>query len=449
MEYSEFLRLAKLGEMPHADRKIECHAFESKNPDSARAKAELAKDICAMANNGSRASYLLIGVSDDGRHLKSVTNANLTDDNLQAFCKDAIAPPPRVTVHNFVWPSSTGGRGQRLIAIQIGPNPKNAYRLNRDFIDFRNADPRARCCFRRNEVWIRRGATSDIATPEEIARLIARKKIAKAEDDAVEAVDFQRLEANQQQPRMLEEARKLFTELGYPIADLSSENPAIGFRVTIPIGSQRLVFRCVGHQAITSSFSMIQAVGQQWQYEHGMFIFLLDQISKSAFPYVGMSLNLKESWGFFSKIRVGGWNLGKMRRYIRGLQQLTGEELFPFNFEQADLSVITLTRCSSSHRLRERLSEACSLLRSDAQAQSILEEGANALNKGLQKLLREGWIYGTNTFFFGESKLKPKKGQFIDARWPNRISVRFRDARLTSAVRSILRLSNAKRTTKR
>jgi predicted HTH transcriptional regulator len=96
MGFAEFQRLAGLGEGQHIDRKIECHAFA---PDSDGAKAELAKDICAMANNGSRASYLLIGVSNDGRHLKAVKNPNLTDDNLQTFCKEAIHPPPKVRLH--------------------------------------------------------------------------------------------------------------------------------------------------------------------------------------------------------------------------------------------------------------------------------------------------------------------------------------------------------------
>jgi hypothetical protein len=49
MRYAEFETLIKAGETKHIDRKIECHAFESKHVESAKAKAELAKDICAMA----------------------------------------------------------------------------------------------------------------------------------------------------------------------------------------------------------------------------------------------------------------------------------------------------------------------------------------------------------------------------------------------------------------
>jgi hypothetical protein len=426
--------------MQHIDLKIECHAFASKNPDSERAKAELAKDICAMANNGSRASYLLIGVSDDGRNLKAVTNPNLTDDNLQVFCKDAIFPPPKLKLHVCVANPSAGREAQRFIAIQIGPNPRHAYRLSRDFIDLRNTDPRARYCFRRNEVWIRRGATSDLATPEEIVGRIRGKRIAKAEDDGTEVIEFQRLDASQQLPRMLGEASTFFTELGYTVEDISPNDPASGFRVVIPIGSRFLVFRCVAHQALTSKFPMIHAVGREWEYEHGMFILLMDQISKHAFPF-GMSLNWKEPWGFFSKIKVARWNLDRVPRYIRRFGQLIREELFPLNFEQADLCVVTLVRCASSRQLRDGLAESCTFLRSDANAQSTLEESSDALNKELKDLLREGWIYPTNTSVFGEYKLK--KGELRDDRWPHRVLARNRDARLLSAVRLILRLSRA------
>src|SRR6266481_1213000 len=166
MKFAEFIRRARLREKKNVDLKIDCHAFASRSPDSERAKAELAKDICAMANNGSSTSYLLIGVSNDGLDLKSVTNPNLTDDNLQSFCKNAIFPPPKVRVHKLVAPSSAGYRDEQLIAIQVGPNPRHAYRLNRDFIEMKNTDPKANFCFRHNEVWIRREATSDLASPE-------------------------------------------------------------------------------------------------------------------------------------------------------------------------------------------------------------------------------------------------------------------------------------------
>jgi schlafen family protein len=438
MKVTEFRRLSQLGEKRHIDLKIDCQAFASKEPESQKAKAELAKDICAMANNGSRTSYLLIGVSDNGLHLKSVTNPNLTDDNLQSFCKHSIAPPPKVKLHKCVAPPSAGHGGEQLVAIQIGPNIRHAYRLNQDFISPQNSDPKMRYHFRRNEVWIRREATSDLALPEEIVRLMRREKITEVVDDT-EMVDFSRLETSQQLPEMLRQARTFFKELDYVVDDIRSDDPLIAFRVVIPLDSRRLVFRCVAHRALTSQFPMIRAIGLDWEYEHGMFILLMDQTSKQAFPF-GTSLNWKEPWGFFSKIAVGEpyfYRTG--RRYIKGTRTPTYKELFPLNFKQADLCVVTLARCTSNHRLRERLTEACTFLKSDTNALSTLEESADIIDKGLQSCLREGWIHAIGTVF-GEYKLK--KGEFKDRRWPHDILARFRNPSLISAARLILRLSN-------
>ena len=457
MRYADFQRLVALGETAFVDFKIECHAF-AKGPNSEKARAELAKDICAMANNGSHASYLLIGVSNDGRNLKSVTNQNLTDDNLQTFCKEAIDPPPKVKVQSFETAQSEEAKARRLIAIQIGPNPRHAYRLNRNFIDLVNNDPQLRFCFHRNEVWIRRGATSDLAAPEEIVRLMGRAKIAKSETEDIESLDFSRLETKQQLPEMLNAAKTFFTELGYFVEDIYTKIPLrgreesqlIAFRVAIPFEARRFVFRCVAHQALTSAFPMIYAVGRQWEYEHGMFILLMDRVSKKAFPF-RMSQNLTEPWGFFSKIEVATWNLDRVPRYMRTLKQLSPAELFPLNFDQANLSIITLAQCKSSQQLRERLADACTFLRADTTARTLVEGSGEALNSGLQTLVREGWIqYSDNRLVIGKiNKADLKEGEFQDDRWPNKVLFRFRDSHSIEAAQATLQNSTPTRTVKR
>jgi predicted HTH transcriptional regulator len=62
MTDSEFLRLVQGGEKATVDFKVRSDIFAQTGID---AKAELAKDICAMANNGNVSSYIVIGVSDD------------------------------------------------------------------------------------------------------------------------------------------------------------------------------------------------------------------------------------------------------------------------------------------------------------------------------------------------------------------------------------------------
>ncbi len=161
MEYEKFKNLIAKGENQTTDFKIKSLAFSKGGVSTL---GELAKDICAMANNGNRSSYIIIGVSDDGSQFRSVDNDNLTDDNLQDFCKKAIFPPPKVSLVRRRWKKGKSNhRNKEFVIIQIGPNKTEIFRLARDFIDYKS-----RVCFRRHEVWIRRNAISDLATPEEI-----------------------------------------------------------------------------------------------------------------------------------------------------------------------------------------------------------------------------------------------------------------------------------------
>jgi uncharacterized protein YjbI with pentapeptide repeats len=164
MDYKKFQQLLMGGEKSNVDFKIECFAFNSR---SDAPKAELAKDICAMANN-SKSSYLIIGVSDDGNDFRSVQNANLTEEYIQDFCKTAISPHPKVKVYRKKWGHQALPEhlGKEFVIIQIGPHIQQAFHFAKDFINYSE-----KFCYRRNEVWIRRGRISDIATPEEIVKL--------------------------------------------------------------------------------------------------------------------------------------------------------------------------------------------------------------------------------------------------------------------------------------
>jgi hypothetical protein len=164
MEYSDFRRIIEEGEREHIDFKIKCEAFSK---GGIAANGELAKDICAMANNGNKTSYIIIGVSDNAKEFRSAVEKGLTDDNLQDFCKKAISPPPKVILFRRNWSTAKKEHlNVEFVVIQVGPNPKQVFRLQQDFIDFNQ-----KICLRRNEVWIRRNATTDLATPEEIIRI--------------------------------------------------------------------------------------------------------------------------------------------------------------------------------------------------------------------------------------------------------------------------------------
>ena len=211
MDYAKFRSLLETGETDHIDFKIECDAFAKPSVSS---KGELAKDICAMANNGNRASYIVVGVSNDRKAFRSVDNEKLTDDNLQDFVKKAVYPPPKTRVHRVTWKRALPKHaGTMFVIIQVGPNRRQAFRLAQDFIDYKE-----RVSYRRNEVWIRRNATSDLATPEEVARLVSGKSPHVDPNDLQRQADrgyFSRLSQYEQKASIRSATKETLIELGF------------------------------------------------------------------------------------------------------------------------------------------------------------------------------------------------------------------------------------------
>ena len=253
-------------------------------------------------------------------------------------------------------------------------------------------------------------------------------------------MNARRLEQAEQLPAMLMEAEKFFREIGCTIERPKPETGTGGFRVAVPLDGKRAVFRCVVRHSITAAIPMINTAWRDWEYEHGMFIILMGQISEKAFPYK-TSLKLKESWGVFSKIVVGEWNFQHLRRGTDWRHILDEGNLFPQNFPQTNLSIFTLIKCSSSVRLRERLAEAHTFLQSDAKARSVVDETRDGVNAGLRSCLEEGWIQRADSgLVIGERELA--EGEFIDKRWPNKVLVARRDDYLVESASSVLRLSD-------
>lgn len=211
MNYDNFRRLLQIGESTNIDFKIKCDAFSHSR---IAIKGELAKDICAMANNGNRASYIIVGVSDDGKSFRSVDNEKLIDDHVQDFSKKAIFPPPKIKVHRIIWKNALAAhKGKLFVIIQIGPNPRQVFRLSQDFINYKQM-----VCYRRNEVWIRRNATSDLATPEEITRLASGKPVEVDPERHQRQRDrdsFSRLSQNEQTASLRLVTENCLDELGY------------------------------------------------------------------------------------------------------------------------------------------------------------------------------------------------------------------------------------------
>ena len=291
MDYSNFQKLIKGKEKVNVDFKIRCEAFLSKK---GAPKAELAKDICAMANNGNVASYIIIGVSDDARDFKSVSNAKLTDRNLQNFCKEVIFPVPKIKVHRCRWlKASSAHKGKIFIIIQVGPHAKYAFRLGKDFIFYPE-----KICYRRNSVWIRRGATTDLASPEGVAQLV-KGLSPEGKSKPKNNVQYARLSKDKQKEAMTRDLRNCVEEIGGYLRIEKIGNGLYPNRVVIPIGKQKYVWRCILIGECTHKFGIEDVVNDYWQCEHGFLILAVGTVSKRAFPMYS-EVNFKEEWGWFT-----------------------------------------------------------------------------------------------------------------------------------------------------
>jgi hypothetical protein len=357
MEYARFRQLLKAKEGTNLDFKLACDAFLSKR---AGAKAELAKDVCAMANNGWRASYIVVGVSDDGKHFESVCNPKLTEENVQAFCKGAVFPPPRIRVFRPLWiTASPQHKGKRFVIIQVGPQARQCFRLARDFVSYKE-----RVCYRRNEVWIRRGSTSDLATPEEIARLL-KGQPAEQEDKPEDSIDYLKLPRDRQISALTHDLEKWVEEVGG-----ASHNG----RIVLRLGRTRYVWRCVVRQEYTDRHSFSIDASNRWCYEHGLLFLTLGPVSKRALPTYA-PVHFKEKWGWLTVIPRFWLNSELARR--------------PPMTDEFSVIALTLPRLSDTAKLRASLSAMLHFLDADETARALIPEARQTVNHNLRRGLRK------------------------------------------------------------
>lgn len=413
MRYSKFQQLVKDGEKANVDFKIKCEAFLSRKTAP---KAELAKDICAMANNGNVASYILVGVSDDGKSFVSVSNPKLTDDNLQSFCKTAIFPPPRIKVHRECWKqASPAHAGKEFVIIQVGPQARQAFHLARDFINYREG-----VCYRRNEVWIRRVATSDLATPEEIARLTKGQppeKTAKLTNN----VQYTRLPRDEQGDALLDDFLECLGEIGGIL---------YGERVVVPVRNLRYVWRLILLRECTQKFAIWTYTSRAWQYEHGALFLVMGTVSKRAFhEYV--KLNFREKWGHFTYYDLPNFLVPEPPSPI------------PVNTKRTAFVTITLPKLADTDTLRNSFLGMVQFLSTDQDSYDRIRFARDGINANLRRWLRQGWLISTRHSYIGgrPKKSELKDNEVFDRRFGNMILRRERDQHLINTAQTILDLS--------
>ncbi len=358
MDKTIFRNIIEKNENDCLDFKIKCKAFESKEIGP---KAELAKDICAMANNGNKTSYIVIGVSDDKRNYLSISNMKLTEENLQDFCKTAIYPVPTVKLFRDKYlKSSSRFSNTEFAVIQIGPHAKQAFRLARDFI---NHDEKV--SFRKNEVWIRRGRISDLATPEEIVNL-SRKNARLHIEKSGHNVDYYRLPMKEKYNAIMKDLKILISEhqgkfLKHDfILKLFEETFVFNIRVADKFGKDLLDYYLRGRA-----------------FGHIILVVSVNNVSRGSFSSYSDVL-FKENWGWFSNFEIHG---GQSAYNYFGIFVPLQNNYMPF-------TVICLSNVRSSDHLRRSFLSLINYLNSDINVQNNLQESRDIINSQLFEWLK-------------------------------------------------------------
>lgn len=333
--YADFKKLLEQGEHEQLDFKVLSKAFMEK-----KATVELVKDIVALANNGYKKSFLVIGVSDDMKGFRSVDNAQLKELNIQALCKDSIIPAPRLSVYDCKW-NHAGveevHKDKRFVIIQVGPNPRQCFRFAKDYIDWDD-----KFHFRKHEVWVRRGSTSDTAQPAEIKRLLEGMDYKEKEvfEDNIIYLELMKTD-------ILEEMRADFTNLVKEKGGLVKFIPLKNEKhnkialTTLPIGNVRyhlatFIVNEYGKNRLSANYYQM-VKDNLLPVHHGIMVISPANSSK---PFISRTfypeLNLKRDWGNF--ILPGTMVFNRIFRpsketpFILDLPKITTREILTKNF---------------------------------------------------------------------------------------------------------------------
>jgi hypothetical protein len=148
-----FEHLLNESESTSLDFKSEQYEFYSTDD---KAKSELLKDILAFANSFRRTdAYILIGVKEvkGGQSIATGIEKHLEDSDIQQFVNSKTQKPLSFLYIPYLYES-------KQVGIIYIPSQQRPYFLKQDFGNLR-----------KDLVYIRHGSSTDIATPDEIAKM--------------------------------------------------------------------------------------------------------------------------------------------------------------------------------------------------------------------------------------------------------------------------------------
>lgn len=426
-------QLLKGSETSFFDRKISSSAFHG---DGA-ANAELVKDICAMANNGNRVSYIVIGQSDDGTRFESVRNVKFTDDNVQNLVRTYITPTPRVRVHDL---TITDPQGKRVLlkVVAVGKNARQAFHLKTDLINHKQG-----YALHHNEVWIRRHATSDLASPAEVARLVKGEDIHDATGEATNVV-YDRMRASEKKAAFLSDLEHASDRLSID----DQQEVARLLIADVPLVMRLSAFGDFIYGAKERLLSVILAF---WAFEHGMFIITKERPPKHYFdehlfgPENGyFSVLSRESWGSFCVLDLPG--SGRMAIDRLGITA-TASKKWLKGGPIIRIPVFVISELKDTHTVIRRVRALVDFANSD-QIQPLLLECRARTNAALTYVRRHNRAFvaiGVRRSYGGKPAKLPK-GEIVNARRFGRDMVvqAIDDPRYLSAANYVLTLSELK-----
>jgi hypothetical protein len=394
-------RLLTKDESRFHDFKIICQAFSK----DASANAELAKDIIAFANNGAYKSYIIIGVSDDRCSFRSVENTALIgskgNDNLQRLCHEYIYPMPNIVKKDEIY-KCIDGKEVKLVIIEIGPNPNICFRFAKDIIDYGK-----KICFKKNEVWLRHEATSDLASPEEIARILGRKIKAK-DEELNQGTDYERVYEN--------DYRKCISNDLKPLIDIVSYEkmyPEViaGFRIQL---SGRIAYLRLHIMNETKKKASVFDRQLYLAYMYSGTGTIIDQlhhgylvISKSSAPRIALE-------GFDLKIQLGKWGWFCVKEDMRFYVNQEGFELPKKEYQKKPIFCVVLCNVTNTQVLFNRWNDMLHTIESDGQIIEQINRIINITNKQIKTWTEFDCCERSDKHYFGNKPQLKDKTVFID-----------------------------------
>jgi len=385
MKDKDFLELLRMEEKENIDFKLKCNAFHSKG---IKDNAELVKDVCAMSNNRKRKSYIIIGVSDDKIEFQTVKNSKLTEENLQDLCKNAIYPIPKLSLSRKRFSNnSLSFKDIIFVIITIGPHrKKSVYRINRDFIDYG-----VKICIRKNDVWIRQGSISRLASPEEIIDLFKKnptKLFPKPENNS----NYMRLKNIDSLEKMQSDFKNFTRQQGGRLFSRQKNKPISLFnqdRAVLKINSDNILLHYFFIKEAVNKFSILGSIFREWCYEPTVLIFSNGAVTKNSF-HKQFNPHFKEDWGWVSYAENSNLFLPKLYFQI------------PSNVERYGIFIITLPNIKDTDKMFYSMYNMLDFLKDNFDIYKEIRINQEKMRKNIEIILKDGWITETNKLIIGE-----------------------------------------------